>query len=140
MVLDKPDLLEKWVNVYCSSFNIRFKQKIYIFRLLKHQFNFFKFILYKIYTYDKPFGDYAGCCLLFSYRDCIALYCLGTLQKYRNRNIATKIIDFAINFAQRKGYRIFGMQTLQSDDLLPFYKKKEFDIIYRNAIYQMSSS
>jgi GNAT superfamily N-acetyltransferase len=132
--------LEEWVNVYCSSFNICFEKKIYIFRVLKQQFNFFKFILYKIFTYDKPFGDYAGCCLLFSHRDCLALYCLGTLQKYRNKKIATEIIDFAINFAQRNGYRIFGLQTLQSDDLIHFYKKKGFDIIYRNTIYQRSSS
>lgn len=136
-VLDSPDLLKEWMDAYCSSFAICFEKKLSIYNIFKKKFDFFYFILYKTSSIDnKPFGESAGCCLLYPYKESIALYCLGTIKEYRNRHIATKIIDFAINFAQRKGYNTFGLQTLQSDNLLSFYGKKGFVEIYGNVIYR----
>ena len=137
-ILDNIDQLNKWINTYCSSFEIHFNKRQIIYKILKEKFDIFYFILSAIYFKNMPFANIAGCCILFSYKSCMAMYCLGTLKKYRNRNVARNIIDFAIRFAQRKGCQIFGLQTLQSDHLVSFYEKKGFTKIYTNNIYQLN--
>jgi len=137
-ILDSVEQLNQWINTYCSSFEISFDKRRIIYKILKEKFDLFYFIISRIYCKNMPFANVAGCCILFSYKSCIAMYCLGTKKKYRNRNVARNIIDFAIRFAQRKGCQIFGLQTLQNDHLVSFYEKKGFTKIYTNNIYQLN--
>ena len=139
-IINNVDQLKEWIVTYCSSFNICIDKKVFIYHIIKRNFRLFQFILFKKYRIENPFGEPAGCCLLFSFKYCVALYCLGTIEKYRNRQIATKIIDFAIESAQKNGFRMFGLQTLQSDNLVPFYEKRGFVKIYKNNIYQLVDS
>jgi ribosomal protein S18 acetylase RimI-like enzyme len=140
LLVNNIEELKEWVNVYCLSFDISSDKKFLIYKILKKKFNIFYFVLSKITTLNDTHENARGCCILFPYRHSIALYCLGTKKEYRHNNVATNIIDFSIRFGKENGYRIFGLQTLQSDNLLSFYERKGFVKIYSTKIYKHMNS
>ena len=95
---------------------------------MQDKFNIFDFVLFKKNVKDETHENVGGCSILFHHKNCMALYCLGTKKEYRCNKVATNIINFSINFGRRQGYSIFGLQTLQSDNLLSFYEKQGFVI------------
>ncbi len=135
LLIDNSDELKKWVNTYCLSFDICSDKKPLIYTILKKKFNKFNFILSEINDIDETIGKTAGCCILYPYENSLTLYCLGTQKEYRHKKVATNIIEFSIKFGKKNGYQIFGLQTLQSDNLLTFYKKKGFVEVYNNKIF-----
>jgi ribosomal protein S18 acetylase RimI-like enzyme len=135
LLVDNNDALKKWVNTYCLSFNICMYKKPLIYTILKKKFNKFNFVLSEIRDIGETIGKTAGCCILCPYENSLTLYCLGTQKEYRNKKVATNIIEFSIKFGKKYGYQIFGIQTLQSDNLLAFYKKKGFVEVYNNKIF-----
>lgn len=137
LMINDIDDLKEWVDVYCLSFDISHDKEKLIYKILKKKLNIFKFVLLKINGINKIYGNAVGCCILFPYRHSISLYCLGTKKEYRHKNVATSIIDFSIKFGKEQGYPIFGLQTLKSDNLLNFYKRKGFVKIYNTKIYQI---
>ena len=137
LVIDDFDALKEWVNIYCLSFNISSSKKYLIYKILKKKFGIFYFVLSKLNGNNETHGNTMGCCILFPYRHCISLYCLGTKKEYRHKHVATNLIDFSIKFGKEKGYQIFGLQTLKSDDLLNFYERKGFVKIYSTRIYRV---
>jgi N-acetylglutamate synthase-like GNAT family acetyltransferase len=139
LLVENKYTLKKWVNTYCLSFNICIDKKPSIYKILKNKFNKFKFILSEISDIDDPIGKTAGCCILYPYENSLALYCLGTQKEYRHRKIATNIIEFSIKFCKKYGYQVFGLQTLRSDNLLTFYKKKGFVEVYNNKIFLINN-
>jgi hypothetical protein len=140
LLIDDFDALNEWLNIYCLSFNISFSKKYLIYKILKKKFGIFYFVLSKLNGNNETHGNAMGCCILFPYRHCISLYCLGTKKEYRHKHIATNLIDFSIKFGKEKGYQIFGLQTLKSDDLLNFYERKGFVKIYSTRIYRVINS
>lgn len=136
-VVDNIDLLKKWTEVYCLSFDIDKNKEILIYRILLKKFNIFKFVLAELDVIGENYKQIVGCGILFFHNDCIALYCLGTLKEYRHKNIATNIINFSIEYGRRKGCGVFGLQTLKSDNLLSFYQKKGFVKSYNHKIYRI---
>jgi len=140
IIVDNLDGLRKWIEVYCLSFDINKNKEELIYKILQKKFNIFYFILYKINIKDEIKGNFVGCSILFPYGNCIALYSLGTKKEYRHKNIATNIIDFSLDFGRKIGNQIFGLQTLQRDNLLSFYEKKGFMTIYNNKIYKIMNS
>jgi ribosomal protein S18 acetylase RimI-like enzyme len=137
IVIDDIDTLKEWVNIYCLSFGISSRKQYLIYEILKKKLGIFYFISSKINGINETHGNTAGCCILFPYRCSISLYCLGTKKEYRHKHVATNLIDFSIKFGKEKGYQIFGLQTLKSDDLLNFYEKKGFVKLYTTLIYQL---
>ncbi len=137
LVVDNPDLLKKWIEVYCISFDIDKNKAVLIYRILLKKFNIFKFVFAETDDRGEKNKQIVGCSILYSHNDCIALYCLGTLKEYRHKNIATNIINFSIGYGRRKGCGVFGLQTLKSDNLLSFYQKKGFVKSYNNKIYRI---
>jgi hypothetical protein len=135
LLVNNNDTLKKWVNTYCLSFNISMDIKPLIYTILKKKFNKFNFILSEMRDIDDPIGKTTGCCILYPYENSLTLYCLGTQKEHRHKKIATNIIEFSIKFGKKYGYQIFGLQTLQSDNLLTFYKKKGFVEVYNNKIF-----
>jgi ribosomal protein S18 acetylase RimI-like enzyme len=138
LIADSYDELKMWVKAYCTIFEISGEKEDLIYKILQNRFNVFKFVLFKINVEDKTHENIAGCCILFHRGNCMALYCLGTKKEYRCKKVATNIIKFSINFGRRQGFQIFGLQTLQSDNLLSFYEKQGFVRIYTNKIYRIS--
>ncbi len=137
LVVDDIDLLKKWVEVYCLSFNIDKNKEILIYQILLKKFNTVKFIFAELNTVGENNKQIVGCSILFFHDGCIALYCLGTLKEHRHKNIATNIIKFSIEYGRKKGCQIFGLQTLKSDNLLSFYQKNGFAISYNDKIYRI---
>ena len=138
LIADSYDELKMWVKAYCTIFEINGEKEDLIYNILRNRFNVFDFVLFKINVKDKTHENIAGCCILFHRGNCMALYCLGTKKEYRGKKVATNIIEFSIKFGRGRGYQIFGLQTLQSDNLLSFYKKQGFVGIYTNKIYRIS--
>jgi GNAT superfamily N-acetyltransferase len=139
-IVNNLDGLRKWIDVYCLSFDISKNKEEIIYKILQNKFNIFYFILSEINVKYDIQGNYVGCGILYPYKNCIALYCLGTKKEYRHKNIATNIIDFSLDFGRKIKYKIFGLQTLQKDNLLSFYEKKGFLKIYNNKIYKIVNS
>jgi hypothetical protein len=129
--------LKKWIKTYCSSFNIDKSKGRFIYQILRKRLNTFKLVFAAMNVGGDDDGQMIGCGLLFSYHNCIALYCLGTLGEYRHKNVATTIMNFSTNLFRKKGYQIFGLQTLKSDNLLPFYLKKGYVMCYNNNVYEI---
>jgi ribosomal protein S18 acetylase RimI-like enzyme len=138
LIADSYDELKMWVKAYCTIFEISREKEDLIYKILRNRFNVFDFVLFKINVKDKTHENIAGCCILFHRGNGMALYCLGTKKEYRFKNVATNIVNFSINYCRRRGYQIFGLQTLQSDNLLSFYEKQGFGRIYTNKIYRIS--
>ena len=137
VVVDSADLLKKWIEVYCLSFDIDKNKELRIYRILLKKFNIYKFVIAETNAVGRKNKRIVGCSILYFYNDCIALYCLGTLKEYRHKNIATNIINFSVEYGRRKGCGVFGLQTLKSDNLLSFYQKKGFVKSYNNKIYRI---
>ncbi len=137
LIVDNIDLLKEWAKVYCLSFGLSPDKEYLVYTILKKKFNIFNFILSEINVIDEIHENVAaaGCCILFSYNNCIALYCLGTKKEHRRKNVATNIVDFSIRYGRNLGYHFFGLQTLQSDNLLSFYERRGFVKIYHNNVY-----
>ncbi|MBA3750435.1 MAG: hypothetical protein H0X03_05995 [Nitrosopumilus sp.] len=140
MIVNNLEGLRKWIGVYRLSFDISKNKEELIYKILQKKLNIFYFILSKINIKDEIRGNFVGCGILFPYQNCIALYSLGTIMENRHKNIATNIIDFSLDFGRKIGNQIFGLQTLQRDNLLSFYKKKGFIPIYNNKIYKIINS
>jgi ribosomal protein S18 acetylase RimI-like enzyme len=138
LIADSYDELKMWVKAYCTIFGISGKKEGLIYKILQDKFNMFDFVLFKKNVKDEAHENVAGCSVLFHHKNCMALYCLGTKKEYRCNKVATNIINFSIKFGRRQGYPIFGLQTLQSDNLLSFYERQGFAKIYTNKIYRIS--
>ncbi|HXT85055.1 MAG TPA: GNAT family N-acetyltransferase [Verrucomicrobiae bacterium] len=132
--------LVDWVDTYCLSFGIGPGKKNLIYGILKEKINDFIFILSGLDDLGDHGYVYTGCCILFTYKSSIALYCLGTKKEYRNQNIASDIIEYSIKFGESIGCNIFGLQTLKSDSLLSFYIKRGFVKVYESLIFKYSDS
>lgn len=137
------EYLYDWFHLYCSSFNISsIKYQQSIWRTLNY--NYDKFIFVKI---NKKSGKKdssnkisVGCGLLYPYKKTLGLYCLGIHHNYRGQGLAKEIIKFSINFMFKNKFDFLCLQTLESDDLLPLYKKTGFHKTHSNTIYTLSNS
>jgi N-acetylglutamate synthase-like GNAT family acetyltransferase len=143
-VVQTSDELDEWINVYISSFGIAMEKRNTISTILrKENFRTSKFILYKqkseVNT-NRQNSEPLGCCMFFPTDDVLGLYCLGTNQKYRNKGVASRIIDFAIAYAIINGMNFIGLQTLHSDRRIGFYQRRQFTKVYTNIIYSLSIS
>lgn len=75
-VVDNVDLLKKWTEVYCLSFDIDKNKEILIYRILLKKFNIFKFVYAEMDAIGENNKRIVGCSVLFFHNGCIALYCL----------------------------------------------------------------
>jgi ribosomal protein S18 acetylase RimI-like enzyme len=136
--------LDEWINVYISSFGIAMEKRNTISTILqKENFRDSKFILYKQKSEDntnRQNSEPLGCCMFFPTDDVLGLYCLGTNERYRNKGVASRIIDFAIAYAIINGLNFIGLQTLHSDRRIGFYQRRKFTKVYTNIIYSLPIS
>ena len=135
------DKFDKWLNVYSASFGIDIEKRATIrTSLQKKNFRESKFILYEQKLKEKAISHNLrpmGCCLLFPTNDVLGLYCLGTVQRFRNKGIASSLIDFAITYAKMNGFNLIGLQTLHSEHTTGFYQRRYFMTVYTDAIFSL---
>lgn len=124
--------LNEWNEIFCRSFLI--KESKYVKKILKNHYK--KFILLRAeITQKKNKNMIVGCGLLFESNGCIGLYCLGTHPNYRNKGIASKVIEKAIKLSTLKGFDHIFLNTLLNDNYLDFYTKLNFKIVDNDSIY-----
>ncbi|MDN5845505.1 MAG: GNAT family N-acetyltransferase [Candidatus Nitrosocosmicus sp.] len=138
------DELNDWLNVYSQSFGIDMEKRAAIRTIIqKESFRESKFIICEQKLNDKTNRHNLrpiGCCILFPTNDVLGLYCLGTDQRFRNRGIASTIIDFIITYAKINGFNFIGLQALDSDHTTGFYQRRHFATVYTNAIFSIPIS
>ncbi|WP_458747118.1 GNAT family N-acetyltransferase [Candidatus Nitrosocosmicus sp. T] len=143
-VVETSGELDEWIDVYISSFGIAMEKRN-IIRTILHKENFrnSKFILSEQKSIDNINQlnlEPMGCCMFFPTNNVLGLYCLGTNQKYRNKGIASRIIDFAVAYAIINNLNYLGLQALYSDHKIEFYQRRQFTKVYTNAIYSLPVS
>jgi ribosomal protein S18 acetylase RimI-like enzyme len=135
---------DKWLDVYSTSFGIDIENIATIrTSFQKENFKESKFILYEQKLNDNTNTHNLrpmGCCLLFPTNDILGLYCLGTVKRFRNKGIASSLIDFAITYAKMNGFDLIGLQALQSDHTTEFYQRRCFTTVYTHAIFSLPIS
>jgi len=144
-VVSSVEEFDDWLDIYLNSFGIDIQKRTTIrTSLQKENFSQSKLILYEQELDDKKNNHNSlralGCCLLFPSNGVLGLYCLGTDKKFRNTGIASSIIDFAISYANTKGYDFLGLQALHSDNTTGFYQRRGFKKVYIKTIFSLSIS
>ncbi|MDF0682285.1 MAG: GNAT family N-acetyltransferase [Candidatus Nitrosocosmicus sp.] len=144
-VVSSAEEFDDWLDIYSNSFGIDIQKRTTIrTSLQKENFRESKLILYEQELDDKKNNHNSlttlGCCLLFPSNGVLGLYCLGTDKKFRNTGIASSIIDFAISYANTKGYDFLSLQALHSDNTTGFYQRRYFEKVYTKTIFSLPIS
>jgi len=116
-------LLPVWIDVFCRSFAVP-EWKREVERVVDANFESLELLL--SYRDKTP----AGCAALYSKNGVTGLYCLGIISQMRRKGLANDILATAA----RRSNNLF-LQTLGSEELLPFYQKAGFAVAYTKKIY-----
>ena len=112
--------VEVWTNVFMASYRIPQSWKEELLRREKEilPMENAKFVL------AEDSEGYAGCLFTFNEpRDCLGIYCVGTVPEQRGRGIARAMLLFTEEIAKKRGLSLLTLQTLTSDQVAPMYKK-----------------
>jgi GNAT superfamily N-acetyltransferase len=131
--VNKQDLGE-WIDIFCKSFDSLETKNEATSIITKHYSKLT--LLVARYNLNQRIHP-AGCCLLFEKNNNIGLYCLGTIQGFRKRGIASQLIANAIKKAKDKDYSTLVMQTLTEEKYDEFYKKLGFRTIYEKELFTL---
>jgi GNAT superfamily N-acetyltransferase len=131
-IIDKNHLYN-WIDVFCRSFDsVHIKDEVTNIISKHHQ----KFTLLVAHHNNSDQVKYfVGCCLLYEKKESIGLYCLGTIQHFRRKGVARKLIASAVRIAKKKGHNLLIVQTLTNEGFEEFYKKLGFKTIYKKMLY-----
>ena len=130
-VIDKNHLYN-WIDVFCRSFDsVHIKDEVTNI-ISKH---YQKLTLLVAHHNLDQVKHFVGCCLLYEKKESIGLYCLGTIQHFRRKGVARKLIASAVRIAKKKGHNLLIVQTLTKEGFEEFYKKLGFRTIYEKMLY-----
>ena len=130
-VIDKNHLYN-WIDVFCRSFDsVHIKDEVTNI-ISKH---YQKITLLVAHHNLDQVKHFVGCCLLYEKKESIGLYCLGTIQHFRRKGVARKLIASAVRIAKKKGHNLLIVQTLTKEGYEEFYKKLGFRTIYKKMLY-----
>ena len=130
-VIDKNHLYN-WIDVFCRSFySVHIKDEVTNIISKHHQ----KFTLLVAHHNLDQVKRFVGCCLLYEKKESIGLYCLGTIQHFRRKGVARKLIASAVRIAKNNGHNLLIVQTLTEEGYEEFYKKLGFRTIYEKMLY-----
>jgi hypothetical protein len=136
--INDPLLINKWVAIFCQSFNI--KDRLPFIEILNKNREKFIFLLAILRENDND-DDYnipVGGCLLFEKWDCLGLYCLGTSPEFRNKGIAKMIINTSLKIAHTMKHEKIFLHTFQNTNYIEIYKKFDFKVIDKRKIFQIN--
>lgn len=127
--------LPVWIDVFCRSFEVR-DWKSEVERIIKKHFD--ELTLLVSYLENNQSRIPAGCCALFNRYSVMGLYCLGTVESFRGKGLAKKMITVSLDLARRQNLSSVFLQTLTNERLTQFYKKMGFQLIYKKKIYMLT--
>jgi hypothetical protein len=138
--INDPLLINKWVAIFCQSFNI--KDRLPFIEILNKNREKFIFLLAILRENDNDDDDNnnipVGGCLLFEKWDCLGLYCLGTSPEFRNKGIAKMIINTSLKIAHTMKHEKIFLHTFQNTNYIEIYKKFDFKVIDKRKIFQIN--
>lgn len=77
----------------------------------------------------------SSCVALYEKNSILGLYCLGTMVNRRKEGTASYLINYALNEVHSRNLDFLMLETFERDDLLQFYTKLGFEILYFKKIY-----
>lgn len=80
-------------------------------------------------------NTHSSCMALIEKHSILGLYCLGTIPEKRNQGLALGLIDFALWKVNDKKLEFLMLEAYQKDNILDFYKKLGFEILYEKKVY-----
>lgn len=126
--------ISNWIKLFCDIFDVCVLKKVLKKIIVNHRDKLIPITLLwktKNGLKTKP----VGCGMMFDDGYSIAMYCLGTLPKYRNKCIGKHILNFGLSIAKLRGYRYFTLQTFENDGILNYYTNLGFTVINIRDIY-----
>ena len=127
VVVDR-ELLPIWIDVFCRAFYVP-EWKPEVEKIITA--NAGKMTLLLSYKKKTP----AGCAALYATNGLTGMYCLGTIKEMRGMGLARQTLQ---NAAQM--FESIFLQTLATEELLPFYRKAGFKVAYAKKIYKLGAS
>jgi GNAT superfamily N-acetyltransferase len=127
--------LPVWIDVFCRSFDVT-DWKSEVERIIKKHFD--ELTLLVSYVENNQSIIPAGCCALFNRYSLMGLYCLGTLESFRGKGLAKKMITVSSDVARRQNLGSLFLQTFTNERLTHFYKKMGFEVAYKKKIYMLT--
>jgi len=125
--------LNDWIKVYMAAFDIPNTWQREISRRTRRILKSERSLLLLAYVTRKPAATLAT---YFS-NGLAGLYCIGTDPKFRDRGVASSMINASISLALDRRCKALCLQTLKQDRLLDFYRKFGFKLQYVKTIYVM---
>jgi GNAT superfamily N-acetyltransferase len=121
------DRVGEWADVFCAAFDAE-GWKDEVWRRVHDAFD--RMQLFVAYLRNSP----VGCTALFESNSLLGLYCLGTLERYRGRGIATALLSVAAEIAKENDLKLF-LQSFRSEGFVNYYVKRGFTQIYTKDIF-----
>jgi acetyltransferase (GNAT) family protein len=112
-----------WVDVFCKAFSVSHWIE-QVERVMSVNLN--RLTLLLSFKESMP----VGCAALYPKNGMVGLYCLGIIPALRRRGLAISILRHAISISKN-----LFLQTLDSGNLLPLYRKVGFRVAYTKKIY-----
>ena len=83
-------------------------------------------------------GAVAGVMAIFRTPSLAGIYCVGTVPRFRRRGVAGSLLRRASEIATAES-RLMMLQTLRSDRVEEFYKKRGFTRLYQKCFMEKES-
>jgi len=125
--------LDDWIKVYMAAFDIPNTWQREISRRTRRTLKSECFLLLLAYVTRKPAATLAA----YLSNGLAGFYCIGTDPKFRDRGVASGMINASINLVLDRGCKALCLQTLKRDRLLDFYRRFGFKLQYAKTIYVM---
>ena len=86
---------------------------------------------------ESGFSEASGCLLLHNTpKNCMGVYCVGTVPERRSRGIAAAMMAEAELEARRVGCEVIVLQTVASDGVTPMYFKMGYETAFDRDVLQ----
>lgn len=79
-------------------------------------------------------GSPAGALALYHSQGLAGAYCVGTLERFRSRGVATTLLRECFRRAGERGEKLI-LQTFASDNVVPLYSRMGFTPVYEKLFY-----
>lgn len=126
----EDDDLELWCRTYLLSFYGDLLLLDEVYKCVKRAFlaGNNTFILAELNN------EAAGTLAIHNSAGLLGVYCVGTVDKFRRKGVASTLLDFASNLSVDVGNDLV-LQTFESDSVVEFYRKRGFTNLYTESVY-----
>ncbi len=124
------DKIDEWCKVYLKAFYGELS-------LYKHVYTILNKLLENphVQLLHATLGNFVvGVSALYESKECVGVYCVGTLPEFRRKGVATSILKHASEHAENLGKPLV-LQTFLADGVQKFYEERGFVKVYSKLVY-----